>query len=293
MQHYWDTWETDSSRTFGYPSPWQDWGHMRNQGNQFLISDTTLSTTKSPKAKDGWNAPSSDANNVLTSIKIGEPIAVSTYATGGHVMVLRGGVVDYADNVKWLIFNDPYGTLAGQDSIYDQSLDIAHPVGARGNLDTSASATLNHPDDVIAVQDILRYFGHYNGAIHGICDGENELDETVQAIKAFQISLGWTNPDGRVDPNSGTENRINEELTKRHTKYFSYRDEENERNESNTNTDDSAERGKHVYYNSDTEGKGYNNSKHFEIKESALSFRITKTTSLTKKQIAEHLVKGN
>jgi hypothetical protein len=295
MQHYWDSYDEESKkyygreRTFNNPSPWQLWGHLVDKGSGLLTSDNTLSTTKAPTASDKWNAPSAVANNVFKSIIIGEPIAISTYATDGHVMVIRGGVVDHNGDVQCLIINDPYGTLAGQDSIYDRSLDLLYSVRARGSL--NKDAPLNKPDDVIAVQDILRYLGYYNGDVNGICNGDSEQDATVQAIIAFQKKLKLKHPDGRIDPNGKTEKQLNQKLEKNHVANYSI--SEHEKNASNSNTGDEAERGKHVYYNNEIKGTKNNKSWKYTLKQSLNSFRITKSTPMTITEIAKHLVKGN
>lgn len=48
----------------------------------------------------------------------GWPFIVSTTATGGHIMVVRGAVMNEANELEWLIVNDPYGNLEGAGASY-------------------------------------------------------------------------------------------------------------------------------------------------------------------------------
>jgi hypothetical protein len=57
----------------------------------------------------------------------------------------------------------------------------------------------NAPDDVMVVQRLLLEHGYDPGPIDGLVGVR-----TIGAIEAFQRSLGFTNPDGRVDPGGRT-----------------------------------------------------------------------------------------
>ena len=128
----------------------------------------------------------------------GIPTVVSTTATAGHVMVIRGCVVDRSGSVQWLVANDPYGNLASLGSVY-VDIVLSGSVGKDGE---------NVPDDVTQVQEALKAAGHFAGGISGTCSG-TDTDPLVKAIKEFQKKMGSSNPDGRIDPGGSTERRLN------------------------------------------------------------------------------------
>jgi hypothetical protein len=168
----------------------------------------------------------------------GYPTVVSTTATEGHIMIIRGCVVDRNKNVKWLIANDPYGNLASPGSIYE-SISLSDGVGKEGT---------NAKDDVIQVQEVLKAAGKYDGAINGVCSGDDK-DPLVKAIKNFQKQkMGKPHPDGKVEPGGNTEKKLAE------LDFSSYRGNEREANVEGT-VGEKTMKGKHVYYNQKTRGK--------------------------------------
>ena len=166
------------------------------------------------------------------TIEKGWPFIVSTSATPGHMMVVRGVVVDKNLKVEWLIINDPYGNLASSGSIYEP-LDIAGSVGKGGK---------NYKADVAAVQESLRALGLYSGDINGECD-----DKTVQAIKTFKRKeLKIKHPKGLITPNSRAEKR-------RMRLSAGYKGDKVEVNAEGS-SDGNGALGKHVYYWNNTHG---------------------------------------
>lgn len=275
MQRCWD--ENDNP-SVGYPTPWQGWDDLRVVTGKLLNeSDLNIYSVSNGPSSNSGSIPSSYANNILGEIKQGRPLVVSTYATKGHVMVIRGAIVDHNESVQWLIFNDPYGNLAGQDSIYD-NLDISAPVGLRGS---SIVTVINQGNDVLGAREALHHLGHYNGSMTEVVDEADPDDATVLAIKTLQ---GGANPDGRIDPSGRTEAKINQQLNSGTKPSYT-----NKENEKNTTSGDSATRGKHVYYSSSTEARGVGNNHHFRLKGQTFTLIIEKTIALSSTEIKQKL----
>ncbi|AKT38518.1 C39 family peptidase [Chondromyces crocatus] len=254
------TYDASSNKTTVFPTPWQRWDELR-AWSRTVVSDPLSVGASVPNGRDNANVPSATANGMRDRLVLGEPFIVSI--EGGHIMCIRGAVVDHADEVQWLISNDPYGNLNGVDSVYG-GVDIGESVGAGG---------VNDPGDVSAVQDVLRSLGHYNGPVHGEVD-----DATIAAIRSFQ-----NGGDGRVDPGGGTERRLNQTLGGRDNPWYS-RDE----NEINTASGDGSARGKHVYYNGETESK----PRRLRLNASSRLMILNRSPSLTREEVATRLTEG-
>ncbi|MFB0556131.1 MAG: hypothetical protein ACETWQ_22745 [Phycisphaerae bacterium] len=213
----------------------------------------------------------SQIRDILTK---GLPIIVSTSATTkGHKMVIRGCVVDKDCKVEWLILNDPYGNLASPGSIYEE-IDIDAAVGRnkRGN------PAPNNEDDVKAVQEVLKATGDYKGAVNGTCSGKR-TDPVVKAIRKFQISKRLGFRDGRVDPDGKTEEKM------KSLDFSRYRWGEKEINAWGS-AGEKTMRGKHVYYNKYTHGKG----DKLIIKGGQPFLWLKRDTEFTKAEIGQKLV---
>lgn len=272
-----ECWDEHANPTAAYPCPWQEWTHLRNVvGDLVEAAHPGVYTVDSGPAGDGGSIPSAYADGIVSEIEKGKPVVTSTYATGGHVMCVRGAVVKHNGEAEWLILNDPYGSLATEDSVYGD-LDISAPVGLRG----VKTGPMNQLGDVKAVREVLEKLGHYTGSLDGPLDETDDDDLTVVSIRAFQ---GGQNPDGRVDDNGHTERLLNRAID-RGTR-SSYSTPENERNVAAGNNDI----GLHVYYNGQTEAKGPGNSGQFRLKTQAWTLVIEKVIPLTKDEIRQNLV---
>ncbi len=274
-----ETWDRHASPSASFPCPWQNWDHLRTTTGELADEahpgEYSVGRTSAGTGNDD-SIPSGYADGILALLAAGKPVVNSTYATDGHVMCIRGAVVDHDGHAQWLIFNDPYGNLASSDSVYGD-LEISAPVGLRG---TSTAAPFNQPDDVRAVREALQRLGHYDGPLDGPIDETDRDDPTVAAIRAFQGAGG----DGRVDPDGGTERRINQRLDSGTSS--SYATNENERNVA----DGANDRGRHVYYNGETEASGVANGGLFRLKTDAWSLVISKSPALTQDEVRLRLV---
>ncbi|EYF07215.1 C39 family peptidase [Chondromyces apiculatus] len=260
------TYDASSNPSTTYPTPWQRWDELRAWTGT-VVSDPLSVGSSIPSGADGADVPSATANGMRDQLALGEPFIVSI--VGGHIMCIRGVVVKHDDEVQWVIANDPYGNLNSPNSVYD-TLDIGQSVGAGG---------VNDPADVSAVQDVLRALGKYDGPTSGIAD-----DATIDAIRDFQGRGG----DGRVDPGGGTEGRLNSEVGEGNKSW--YTDAEGERN---TASGDGSARGKHVYYNGDTESRdAQNNPSHLRFNASSRLMILNHSPSLTPEEVAPHLTDG-
>ncbi len=148
---------------------------------------------------------------------------------------------------------------------------------AVGTVSNGDSANINRPNDVRSVQEVLSKLGHYKGEIGAPVDPNDSNDATIKAIRKFQ----GRNADGRIDPGGATERRLNAEIDKNTSPKYS--SAENERNGA------TGDRGRHVYYNGETEGA---RSGHFRIKGAPWSAVIEPNTTLTKEQIRSRLIPG-
>ncbi len=121
----------------------------------------------------------------------GWPFIVGTNATsGGHVILIRGAVVDHDGKIHWLIANDPYGNLVSQGTV-NMEFDISSSVGR--NLD-------NHPGDVMGVQEALQAAGYWSGDADGECNGD-EGHPLVHSIMLYEREkLRLKKPRGMVVP---------------------------------------------------------------------------------------------
>ncbi len=274
-------WDEHANPSPVYPCPWQDWGHLRRVVGKLAEAahKGIYSVDSGPAGSGSASIPSNYADALVKELATGKPVVTSTYATAGHVMCVRGAVVDHKGKAQWLIFNDPYGNLASPSSIYD-FLDIAAPVGLRG---TSTAPVMNNPDDVRAVREVLTRLGHYSGALDGAISESDPKDPTVIAIKAFQGQGG----DGRVDPGAGTEKRLNKALANNTSSSYSSAE-----NEKNTASGAGSARGRHVYYNGETEARGPGRpvSGRFELKTQSWTLVIEPVKPLTKQEISKRLV---
>lgn len=274
-----ETWDRHPSPSASFPCPWQNWDHLRTTTAELAEEahpgEYSVGRTSGGTGNDD-SIPSDYADGIVALLAAGKPVVNSTYATDGHVMCIRGAVVDHDGHAQWLIFNDPYGNLASGDSVYGD-LDIAAPVGLRG---TSTADPMNLPDDVRAVREALQRTGHYDGPLDGPIDETDPNDPTVAAIRAFQGAGG----DGRVDPGGGTERRINQRLDAGTSS--SYATNENERNVAGGEND----RGRHVYYNGETEATGVGGGGFFRLKTNAWSLVIAKSPALTQDEVRQRLV---
>ncbi len=202
----------------------------------------------------------------------GLPIVIGTSATAGHIMVLRGMVVDKDQNVAWFICNDPFGNLSAAGSIY-APLGLGQSVGLGGS---------NQEADVRRVQEVLRACQCYLGEVNGACDG-TAADPTVAGIKKFQkTKMGQAAPDSLVQPGGATETALDA------LDFSSYTSAEGENNSSAASGEDGT-RGKHVYYNETTQGVNH----HLEIKGLWRGVvMLTKTTPFAPAEIAARLTPG-
>ncbi len=258
-----------------FPRAWQRWDLYR-QTMQALVDASTSDTYRVHQGATGGNnaysIPSDYADGIRALIAKGIPTITSTVATTyGHVMVATGAVVSHDNQTAWLIFNDPYGTLSSPDSIYG-NLNIQAAVGAQRNND---AANINQPDDVLAVQMVLKKLGYYQGSPGAAVNPANTQDQTIQAILRYQGNRG----DGRIDPDNTTERRLNEAINQNTSS--SYSNAEQEINQA------SGDKGRHVYYNGETEGA--DNDK-FRIKGAVWSCVIEPKTALTKTQLKARIV---
>jgi len=276
-------WNQGSNQSVDFPCPWQNWAHLRTVigGIAQSSNPNTYSVTRGPAAtSNSASIPSTYADGIRDELESGCPVATSTYATAGHVMVVRGAVVDHDDHVQWLIFNDPNGNLASVDSIYG-TLDITAAVGRRGN----GVGVMNRADDLRAVREALTKLGHFNGSLDGPIDEASDTDPTIVAIRALQ---GGANPDGRVDPGGRAERLINTRVSQNASPAYSA--VENERNSA---TGANSERGRHVYYSGTTEGRGVNNGGLFRLKTQAWTLVVDRNSPLTVEQVSARTVGGD
>jgi hypothetical protein len=271
MQKCWDDHTNPSSN---FPTPWQDWSHLRKVTGTYADehSDDTFSVTSGPTGADS-SIPSQYANAIMEEVAKGFPVVTSTFATAGHVMVVRGGVIDNKGDVQWLILNDPYGNLASEESLYGE-LEVSLPVGLRGNYE---GEEMNLNDDLVGVREALTSLGFYSGDLYAAIDENDPEDQTIKAIKSYQ---GGANADGRIDPDGYTEGRLNNSL-KQGTKDSYAKKEE----EVNTASGENSDRGKHVYYNNATEARGVGSNKHFILKGQAWTLIIEQNTPLTEDEL--------
>jgi RHS repeat-associated protein len=275
-----NSWEEIADTTWriqkGSYKIWTIFAYEQGALEAFRPADTVFNG-KVDDATELANLP----DNILTDtykphfrdkLAAGLPIVISTTATAGHIMIMRGAVVDKDLNVQWFIFNDPFGTLAAPGSIYEP-IDLSASVGKGGS---------NQAADVTAVQEILKALNYYTGEVNGVCDG-SDSDATVKAIQKFQKNkMGDATPDGLVEPDGGTETALNK------LDFSSYKDGEDENN-SNSATGEEAVRGKHVYYNEQTHGVG----NHLEIKGKWRGVvMLKKTTPFTPEELAARLTPG-
>ena len=158
---------------------------------------------------------------------------------------------------------------------------MTSPVGKRG----TATGQINIATEVRAVREALARLGHYTGPLDGAVNEASDTDPTVVAIKASQ---GGANPDGRVDPNGRAERLINQGVQQGAQSSYS-----NAENEINAATGENANRGKHVYYNGNTEARGVNNGGFFRLKTQAWTLVIEPNTALTEEQISGNLTTGS
>lgn len=131
----------------------------------------------------------------------GWPFIVGTNATDyGHVILVRGAIVDEEGQIHWLLCNDPYGNLSSEGTL-SIDFDITNSVGR--NLD-------NLPADVKAVQSALHAAGHWKGESDGVCSGEEE-HPLVQAITTYQkdvLKLKGKGIDGKASPGGGVAKKL-------------------------------------------------------------------------------------
>ena len=247
-----------------FPRPWQSWDNLNGTIRALAEAANPGSySVHSGPAGGKSSVPSSYADSLTGLIAQGVPVVTSTTATEGHVMIVTGAVVKH----DWLILNDPNGTLASADSIYGT-------LALRGAVGQGAP---NAPADVRAVQEALTRSGHYSGEPGARIDGADPNDPTIAAIRRFQ----GRSADGVISPGGATENRLNARVKQGAS--TSYSSAENERNGP---TDD---RGRHVYYNGETEG---HENGRFRLKGQAFTSVISPTTALTKAQVAARLNPG-
>ncbi len=233
---------------------WVIFEYERKAVENFKPDDTDILTGWFGKVKVGALPPNifmpAYTKLMLEQLEKGLPMVVSTTATDGHIMIIRGAVVDKDKEVKWLIVNDPYGTLAGPDSIY---LELGGSVGKKSK---NPKITNNDPEDVKAVQQALKTAGYWKGPIDGKCDG-TDSDPLVKAIMSFE-------KDKKMKP-SGTVERGGSVLRALNAFFYGYKARENENNTPNPlDNKDTDARGKHVYY--DGQIHGGNKEGKFTIK---------------------------
>jgi hypothetical protein len=173
-----------------------------------VLSGDTYRTNKGSKKKPNWVDEPLDARplaNYLQWLGKGWPFVVGTDATSsGHVMLVRGAVVDHEDQVHWLILNDPYGNLASEGTIA-MDLEVGRPVGG---------GVANRAADVEKVQRALQAAGRWDRAIDGLCGGTDE-DPLVAALRSYQtevmkLSAKWAT--GLASPGQATAKRLEVEL---------------------------------------------------------------------------------
>lgn len=157
--------------------------------------------------------------------------------------------------------------------VQQSRLDINNAVGLRG----TAVGAMNDAADVRAIQEALTRTNHYTGPIGAAVDEANAQDPTVAAIRAFQGTRG----DGRIDPNGGTEGRLNTRVSDGASSRYST--VENERNGA------TGDRGRHVYYNGGTEGS---RDGQFRLKGQGWTCVLTPATALTKDEVRQRLNRG-
>ncbi|MDN3710678.1 hypothetical protein QWZ10_00450 [Paracoccus cavernae] len=252
------------------PRHWQQWDNLRAALGELaeVASPGQYRVGTGPAGGAVETIPGPYADGVTGLLAKGQPVVTSTFATAfGHVMTAIGAVVRHDGTAEWLIMNDPNGTLASADSLYG-TLALREPVGLNGT---------NDPADLRAVQEALIRTGHYRGAPGAPVDSADPADPTIAAIRAFQGSAG----DGLVSPGGETERRINARIGQGTRTGYSAGE-----NETNRATD---ERGRHVYYNGETEG---NSKGQFRLKGQAWSSVIEPVTPLTTAQIAARLNPG-
>ena len=82
----------------------------------------------------------------------------------------------------------------------DPPLNMIRPYEISGSVGAGGK---NHPDDVQMVQSQLNRLARAGLEVDGQIG-----PKTIEAIKAFQRSLGFTSPDGRVDPGQTTDRAL-------------------------------------------------------------------------------------
>lgn len=187
-----------------------------------------------------YRADLGDPNGALphyaSLLSQGWPFSVGTNATGsGHIMLVRGVVVDSKQNIRFVIANDPYGNLVTLGSIVEAPT-LGGSVGIGG---------ANAREDVENIQEILQAKGLFAKQVDGICDGEDPNDPTVIAIIKYQkqfktVPVGQ--PKGTITPGDKTTVKMGEQAQGGY--------EKGEINDSHGDT------GRHVYYTSSTLASG-------------------------------------
>jgi len=222
---------------------WVKWDYHKKAIDALRPSGTTLNDVVDGTAieslsdnirPDGGGGTYAAA--IADKLAAGYPSVYGTNATGfGHIMIVRGCVMDHDGQVVRLIINDPYGTLESPKSMLHQ-YKISDSVGKDGT---------NNPDDVAEVQTVLNVLGYWDDEVDGHCDGTGE-DELVQAIQKYQGALGARRPDGLIKVGGRTDNKL--KTVKGVGGYSSIEQEPNGKG-----TDPpAATRGKHVYYDGET-----------------------------------------
>jgi hypothetical protein len=199
-----------------------------------VLDGTPIATLSDDLLPDG--GPGTYAAAIAAKLSKGYPSVFGTNATSfGHIMIVRGCVMDHDNQVVRLVINDPYGTLESPKSML-HDYKISNSVGKGGT---------NNTDDVGEVQTVLGVLGYWDGDADGHCDGTDE-DDLVQAIKKYQRAQGNRGPDGLISVGRGTDQSL-----KRTKGSGGYSPLEQEPNGGGTGTP-AATRGKHVYYDSET-----------------------------------------
>lgn len=217
------------------------------------------------------NDPDGVVDHYAALLQRGWPFVVGTNATGsGHIMTIRGAVVNVANKLVFLIANDPYGNLMSINSVVEAP-DLSGSVGFGGD---------NNTEDVAAIQEILHARGFLKSSPDGKCAGADTADPTVLAIAKYQKThkLVDSNEDGGlIRPDDKTTDHMGQ-LAK-----GGY-----EKGEINAVSGDNGELGRHVYYNCNTLAGGKKQLR-FGGKGRGCS-RIEK--NLTYDEIVEKLVAG-
>jgi hypothetical protein len=264
------TYSASRGKSIDFPAPWQRWGEVHAWTSKIVGS--SLEVQSGPSNLE--LPPSAGADSLLKDCLVkGLPVILSI--VGGHIILIRGAVVNHEGRVRWLIFNDPYGNFSSPDSVY-ADLSLKASVGDGG---------VNQPGDVSAVQDVLRSLGFFNGAVDGRCGAD-----TIEAIRRYQ----GPSPTGRIDPKSPTERTLNRALAGRDNSWYTGEAGEKERN---TPAGEGSARGRHAYYDSTTESRSSDSAKveragHMRFKGPANSMVLVRSPPLTKDEVAARLTPG-